>query len=413
MTELEQFSEYEIEKIHGVVCGDSLFDGVISEQSQRLKNEFNAIGFNITRLWVLTPQNWICPACGRSKSQIVKLDQHQNLWCWIVEHHDHMKEIIKQKFFEISVAQHKIVADSDAEAFAIRSCSMISAFDNVAICGDCNSADTNAKKLISAHPDFSFSSFEIADFVIANPNVPHSINIEKAQRIWEANKNTFELRLKIAERIAHYGATNNHWYQNIPLTQRADYFHRQRVLLSGRVFDLLIGPKREQPIKHHSEWRKVKNIVGRDKPAANVVAHVKSVRAKAWKQVDESWCCPICNRSKEQLVRKNNKGEWSILLRNSYFWNSNSTYCKERLYVCNDCFLAGQKLVQETFKIIEKEYVNSAFTALITTKEVAMFVLPKANNRHTYDNNNADTVIELILSRIESLPKLKTNLQIT
>lgn len=59
---LSQFNAIEIEKIQGVVSGDSLLDGVISEQSLRLKTEFKAKGFNITKLWVLTPQSWVCPA---------------------------------------------------------------------------------------------------------------------------------------------------------------------------------------------------------------------------------------------------------------------------------------------------------------------------------------------------------------
>lgn len=93
---------------------------------------------------------------------------------------------------------------------------MISAYDNAIICDDCNTADPKAKGAVGTHRDFSYSPQEIKRFVRPRPNVPHEIDVEEAARIWQANEETFALRLKIVERIAGIAATNTHWYQELP-----------------------------------------------------------------------------------------------------------------------------------------------------------------------------------------------------
>lgn len=238
-------SDDEFDKIVNLFHGASLFDGVMSLQSQKLKDAFGASGFNMTQLWALTPQTWVCPCCNRSKPEIVRVDKNNELSCWIVDHHDHMQELLKKRFFEISSSLNEIVADRDAEDFAKRSSSMVSSFDNVAVCGDCNNVDAKAKKLVRAHPYFSFSPFEIKEFVIARPNLPHEINTQVAQRIWNEHIDTFKLRLKIVDRIAQIAATNQHWFQKVSITLQPDYFYSFRHQIGSRIYDLLTGPKKE------------------------------------------------------------------------------------------------------------------------------------------------------------------------
>jgi hypothetical protein len=131
--------------------------------------------------------------------------------CRLVEHHDHMKDLLLRKFQSISASLQRVLADEAAEDFAKRSAPMVSAYDNTVICNDCNNADTAAKKLVKAHSSFSFSPQEILAFVIAAPNAEHRIDQAVATRIWEENRSTFELRVKIVERIAEIAAKNEHW----------------------------------------------------------------------------------------------------------------------------------------------------------------------------------------------------------
>lgn len=126
-------------------------DGVMSPLSTALTVRLGSMRFDMNSWWVKTPQNYLCPACGREKIDLARLNTKQEIMCHLVEHHDHMQDVLKRRFQEISVKREVVVADEHAEKFAKYSATMISAYENTLICVDCNNADVMAKKASAAH----------------------------------------------------------------------------------------------------------------------------------------------------------------------------------------------------------------------------------------------------------------------
>ncbi|MDC5277758.1 hypothetical protein OHW85_19690, partial [Acinetobacter baumannii] len=88
-------------------------DGIDSEHTYStlaLVKSFNASGSHMNRWWVMTPMNWLCPCCKRTKAEIVRLNKNNYLTCQLHEHHDHMKDVVKGLFEKYSIQKDHIVA---------------------------------------------------------------------------------------------------------------------------------------------------------------------------------------------------------------------------------------------------------------------------------------------------------------
>ncbi|WP_246089440.1 hypothetical protein [Paraburkholderia guartelaensis] len=190
----------------GVARGSIALDGVMSPLTKTLMERFGTKSVDMTFGWACTPMDWSCPACGRTKPEIVRVNSKGHLMCRLVEHHDHMKDLVKAEFERQCKQQERVIADEFAKRFASRAAPMVSAYDNAMICDDCNSADPTAKSAVGTHKDFSYSPQEIRRFVRPRPNMPHAIDTEAAAGIWREHEHTFALRLKIIERIANIAA---------------------------------------------------------------------------------------------------------------------------------------------------------------------------------------------------------------
>ena len=239
--------------INAIISGElTSIDGIMSTVSVALTVRLGSTKFDMNSWWVGTPQNYICPACGREKINLARLNTKQEIMCHLVEHHDHMKDVLKRRFQEISVKRAVVVADEQAEKFAKRSATMISAYENTLICVDCNNADAMAKKASDAHRDYSFSPQELSKIVKSVPNKSHEIDINIAKAIWAERQGTFNLRMKIAGRIAEIAANNEHWFQsgnfncnpNV-IFQRVSAFVEHKKAFG--VLELLCGPRSPNP----------------------------------------------------------------------------------------------------------------------------------------------------------------------
>ena len=172
--------------IHDIANGKRKdIDGIMSPLTQRLLIKLGATGVDMSEYWIRTPQNWICPACGRSKEELARKNSHNQLMCKLVSHHDHMQDLLLERFRSISASLAKVVADEVAERFAKRSASMVASYDNTLICQDCNAADASAKKAAMTHSKFSYSPQEIRRIVVPKSHCSHEINASVAVEIWE------------------------------------------------------------------------------------------------------------------------------------------------------------------------------------------------------------------------------------
>ena len=380
-------------------------DGVMSPQSVALGEIFQASGIDMTVLWAITPQNWECPACGRKKEKIVRLNSKNLLMCRLVAHHDHMQNLLVKEFTKKSVSMKMVLADQAAERFAKRSAAMVSAFDRTIICNDCNNADTKAKLSVGTHYAFSYSPNEIRSFVLARDNVDHEIDYEKAAEIWRGHVPIFDLRKKIVNRIADIAATNSHWYQeslpqNIPEKVHARADNIAAYYQAYGVLDLLCGEKRVQPEKPLNAWRYTSYPKAKRAPTLREIEHVAKVtHAKSWNVVPDDWCCPSCGREKVQTVRWTEKNSnWTFHLGNKQYRDPQAIYECRGFVLCGDCGWVAEQLGKEAVGIAGVE--RERYTILVEPSEVAAIVIPRPNARHVYDNNKADIIVKQISERL-------------
>lgn len=405
-----EIGETEISKdidilVESIASGElTHLDGVMSPLTVELVKLFNASGVDMTRWWSFTPQSWKCPACGRQKKDIVRLNNNDQLMCRLVEHHDHMRDLLLTRFREISSSSREVVADEMAESFAKRSAAMVSSYDNTIVCDDCNTADGNAKKIAGTHEDFSFSPIELSKFIKVTPNSTHKIDAGVARAIWQSNKETFSLRLKIIDRIAVIAASNEHWFQAQPhahlpayIESMANSFARQYGNSSALQF--LCGPKRTQPKKAPSAWRQVLHSVSSILPTNSDIDHVAKVSSKrGWDKLPHNWNCPSCQRSKVAIVRPTNKNAWKLVANEQHFWIGGKARSSEKQIVCGDCSDAAQKLGKEA---AEQTGIDvQGYSKWVSVEELARVVIGRAHTRHVIRNEVADVLVKQISLRI-------------
>lgn len=388
--------------------GSIALDGVMSPLTRELAVRFGAERVDMTFGWACTPVDWVCPACGRTKPEIVRLNTNGDLMCRLVEHHDHMKDLVKAEFERQCKLQKTLVADEFARRFATRASQMISAYDNAIICDDCNAADPKAKGAVGTHKDFSFSPQEIRRFVRPRPNVPHEIDAEEASRIWQVNEETFALRLKIVKRIAGIAATNTHWYQELPYGERAETVYRHAEYLQrqygvpGALYELT-GDKRRLPSPDLGAWRRVKHKIQCAGPRPEDVAYLAKVSfSRQWSAVDESWRCPSCDRTKHETVRKSNKGDWTFLLSDRSFYAPGERYGNKRAVICGDCGLLASNLGKEACHVA-RAATGSNYAQFLSVSEIALVVLPQPHARHNVKNDVADSLMIDLIERVRLL----------
>lgn len=405
MTDLSPELQHLKQAIESGKC--TYIDSHFSPLTRRLVKKFNANGVDMTDFWIRTPQNWSCLACGRNKEEIVRLNAKGQLICRLVEHHDHMKDLLLERFRQISASLEIVVADEKAEDFAKRSASMVSSYDNTIVCDDCNAADAKAKKAVDTHPRFSYSANEINAFVIAKPNVPHEVNISIAQKIWDENKDTFKLRLKIVDRIAEIAATNQHWYQSVHWSYRPDniigassnVINQFGVHYYNYAYNLLRGTN-QQVQKDITSWRK-KRLVRTRPPTDGEINHAAQVNsAPFWKRVEDDWECPVCHRNKKQIVRINNKNEWSFTAEERWYRDSSEPLGKKKYTLCNDCSNVAHGLAKEALNIVG--CTDSNHCIWIELDDIASVIIPRPHMRHEIKNNEADLVVSGIAAYIKN-----------
>jgi rubredoxin len=386
------------------------FDAEFSPQTIELAKSFNAKGVHLNKWWVMTAMGWKCPACLRTKPQIVKLDSKTYLSCLLHEHHDHMKDIVRRLFEESSSNRDEVVANVLGERFAVRTSFAISAYDNTVICSDCNKADGVAKKLIKAHKDFSFSPDEIGKFILIKNNEEHEIDQEVAKKIWLEGQDTFNKRLKLGEYIAELAASDSHWYQPSEITakktkDRAYGLYRQYgldQLTHDLTEKLLYNPV---PFKgNHTSWRLSFKPIITKKPTGGEIAHLANTRGHYWKQYDDEWSCPCCSRSKYDCVQPSKRNPWVFEVKSFHSHDLDKDVYYKDIKVCNECFNTAYNLCKEALEHV-KERVDVDFSVdylhcLVKIEELQSIVQPRNNSSHFIENELVDGVIKKLIDRI-------------
>lgn len=126
-------------------------------------------GAHCSNLWRSLDEEWRCPACKRSKFQILRWTKRYfksgvgkcaPYFGWIAglhTHHDHSQPFLSNQ----------------------------GRFAETIICDQCNSADGTVKRRLRLPRNFSFSPSEISCFVRIAPHDRHRIDFAEAQRIYD------------------------------------------------------------------------------------------------------------------------------------------------------------------------------------------------------------------------------------
>lgn len=390
-------------------------DSEFTYSTRSLIEYFEAGGAHLNKWWVMTPTEWTCPCCKRKKSDIVRLNKNNFLICQLHEHHDHMKEVVKSLFEDISTRKQKIVADELSEKFAIKTAFSLSAYDNTVICFDCNKADADAKKIVQAHKYFSFSPKEIGEFVKASPNKEHHVDKQIAKAVWERVKPIFKIRLEMAEKFATIAAEKNDWYQPSERTARqteraAKHFFGINGLLEIDKYE----PERllynTEPFKgKNSSWRIKINPIAKKSPSESELSHLSATRGKYWNRYDEHWSCPCCNRKKYDCVRPSNKNPWVLEIKSAplFLKNENSVNYRPNP-LCTDCLDAainwGREVLKESFSCVMFP------SSVIALDELSSVILPRSHSKHNFNNDLMNQLLPTLVERssfVEGLERKK------
>jgi rubredoxin len=383
----------------------TLFDGVMSPMSLAIQVRLGTTEFDMNSWWIKTPQSWVCPACGRHKPDIARVNTKGQAMCHLVEHHDHMQDLLKQRFQELSAARAVVVADELAERFAKRSAAMIAAYDNTIICGDCNNADAKAKKAANTPKEFSFSPQELLRVVRPVANQSHVIDPDVANAIWAEQHETFVLRMKIADRISEIAANNEHWFQVGILANSPEYVDRcaQSFVLNNNVFGLwsvLAGSKPKAAGRPITRWREIAHRPPNLPPTSGEIQHAGRLQApRFWEESDDAWQCPACKRSRQQIVRPNKDGGWTMPISTRFLFDPDAPWKRIQTLTCGDCAEVAQSLGKEAEQRFGKP-LNRGYSALVGVADIARCILPQSHCRHNVNNEIVEDVIDDIVERL-------------
>lgn len=379
-------------------------DSEYSKSTKELKEKFHANGAHFNRWWVMTPVHWRCPVCLRDKSQIVRLNKHGDLSGQLHEHHDHMSDLVKRRFQELSASKKVVVADTLAEKFAIRLSFALAAYDNTVICCDCNAADMEAKKIVKIHRYYSYAPLDIAKFIIIENNVEHKINEDIAKKIWEEEKDIFDLRMQFLDQIANTAASNTHWYKPSPITakqtdkQACIYLEGYGLtkLYRGCPENLLYETNKYAG--NLSVWRHKTKKSKLQFPSDGEIQHMIKLNGKSWNKYDDNWKCPICGQSKRDCIQKSNKGVWHFITVNKSFLSKNDTNWCENINICNECSKVATLIKKEVDLYKELEWSGHWF---LKADELKKIVIPNKNTSHQINNEYFEKLLPTLQQRIK------------
>jgi hypothetical protein len=118
-------------------------------------------GMHCNWLWRATPEDWVCPGCGRSKRQIL---------VWGTRKGSNAR-VYGPVGWKTALHKHHDHGPRDGRDFN----GALGRFPAEIICGARNAVDGNIKAILKLPVSFSFSPAEIRRLIRAANNAPHQI----------------------------------------------------------------------------------------------------------------------------------------------------------------------------------------------------------------------------------------------
>lgn len=392
------------------------WDGRWSEQTKRALQRLKAKGLDLNENWALCAPYWSCPGCRRSKDEIFRLSKRGILLAKLELHHDHLRdriwhrarELFGPNLLEALPKSSIIILDYIRE--------LTSRFDYCLLCSECNAADGQVKARFRADIDsrFSFTPNEIGVFIRARASQDHEIDYEKALSLWQSEKDNFLARLTLIDELLTHlvrgrlardrqgmsGARGvNGAFDASSLLVRAFYWETKDTERAGLLWgfrdEFLARSTQRDSAKLPPATNRSKLVIA--PTDEEYAAYVDPVSPKSWQALASEWACPVCERSKRQILRKSKNGKWTggirshsecdleqdpriIANRRRLFPDfRNDIFLKDitPISLCSDCAGIGASLTQRD------QSIRDPYLSVADRRACITFVQP--NNAHVID----------------------------
>ena len=379
-------------------------DGCDSPLSKKIKDHHRLQDFEMNTNWIGSSQEWICPCCNRTKFQISRPGQMNQILAKLVVHHDHMGEALEEAFHVTFKLAGTNTVQTHGRRLVERIGDAFAAFEEVLVCEDCNNADTKAKKLVNTPRFFSFPIGQIQKFIISQDHQAHDIDTAIVQEVWRQSKPAYELRMRLIREVAHAAVTDSHWYepyargaQPIPTLSNANRSGDTSIKkwVSTEALYKALGPQPKPIPRNLSRWRTTAHKHGAALPD-NYLAMLRSdeYRARRWDSIDDAWSCPVCQRTKEEIVYVGDKGKIffhpaTVPGRGS--WANAST-------VCGHCLSTMRSLMLEVSDLAVNVPRDSY--SVVSPEELASIIDPKPHSAHVIRSEAATALLAEIVTRL-------------
>lgn len=363
-------------------------------------------------LWISSSQHWLCPCCGRSKFDISRLGKKTQILAKLVVHHDHIEDALNAAFDRVFVKTKTSKETQTGLSFVERIAPAFSAYDPILICEDCNNADTKAKRWlkeelkVGKNIEFlSFSIGQIRHFIAPVPHSNHELDHDRLEEVWTQVKPAYIARMKLIYSVAMAAVTQDHWYEKYPVHFKAipalserRYTSRQPALEWLNVHEF-VYTMQQKTYSHASDWTRWRSEETKqgEEPPENYLAIIHSIPgcSRMWNELESTWYCPVCDRTKYQIItNKKKKVRFNTDRLNR--WDKQQISWENISHICADCHNTLTAIKRE----IEHDYgleIKNVFTHISSTQLRAV-IAPRSHSAHLIHAEKA----KILLKDIES-----------
>jgi len=304
-------------------------DGRWSKQTKAAVLKHGARGLDLNDNWALVEPNWRCQSCGRAKAEIFRLSKRGVLLAKLELHHDHMRDEVwphAEKLFGRDWRDTAVPGATDVlDPIEV----MVSRFHEALVCSECNTADGKVKARYRSEidPRFTFTVPEIARFIRPQPNADHDIDYDAALMLWRGQERGHRARVelldtllvKLGEGLLASERTGRSGVRPMWMVMDSDDLLRRGFIDEARDDErlgLLTGYRQEflarSTSRDSAALRSVRVTSHVEAPSDEEFAtYVDRVSTKRWNATPEGWTCPVCERSKRELLRGSGKNKWT------------------------------------------------------------------------------------------------------
>ncbi len=394
--------------VDGVRSGEIKYlDSVDSPMTRRIKERHGLDEFETNSHWLGSDQEWTCPCCRRTKFEISRVGNLNQILAKLVAHHDHMGDLLEERFNRVFASTGTDEARATGKRLVERIATAFAAHDEVLICEDCNHADSEAKKLVNAAKHFSFTPNQIGRFVKPAPHRGHDIDKAVVREVWEEVEPVFKLRVDLINQVAEAAVAGKHWYEPFPWLHdpvptleaakyRVEYRTIRESVSTEKLFSLL-GPQSKPDRRDYSKWRTIPKRRGKAIPPNYVPMLLSnSGSAKTWESLPDDWHCPVCKRAKAAIPYVGDKGGIVIAVRSV---GERGPWQGTR--VCGSCTTVLFGLKDEVEKLLGVAFRSSY--CFSSPSELAGIISPEANQgAHRVLADEAAILVNRCVSRHHS-----------